>query len=303
MKRSILTTLAATAALAFVPSALAEDPVVTPFPAAHSGAVFVIAQTTTTTGAITSWFAPGQTVVFRGYAVDGKTMRLLTPKTTRYFNLLIPGAGRIAFHYTPTSALASARYRWTAQWTVPADYPLGVVGLTVKVRTKHVNRQGTFTQVPVGASQLNISQTPPDPGTGPAGATGADSTKVTTPLYVDAVNSTRPKNAKPRPIGCVQTNVFKRGERLVPRAWGFDLTAGDVLTMDNVTEAHVSLPGQADVPLNWGPHGAVGAKVWFWTAGVDVPVDYPLGDVNLKVVFTLDSGKTATARYPITINP
>ena len=52
-----------------------------------------------------------------------------------------------------------------------------------------------------------------------------------------------------------------------------------------------------------GSHGAVGNKVWFWSAGVDVPVDYPLGDINMRVVFTLDSGKTAVAKYPITINP
>jgi hypothetical protein len=303
MKRTILATLGAIAALAFVPSALAEDPPVVPFPAANSGDVFVIAQTTTTTGAITSWFAPGQTVVFRGYAVDGKTRRLLTPATTRYFNVILPNVGRVSMKYTPTSPLASGRYRWTAQWVVPATYPVGGVNFAVKVRTKHVNHQGTFTQIPVAASMLNISLTPPDPGTGPAGGSAPESGKATTPVHVDAVNSTRPKNAKPRPIGCVQTNVFKRGERLVPRAWGFDLTTNDVLTMDNVTEAHASLPGQPDAPLAWGSHGAVGNKVWFWSAGMDIPVDYPLGDIVLKVVFTLDSGKTAVAKYPITINP
>jgi hypothetical protein len=90
---------------------------------------------------------------------------------------------------------------------------------------------------------------------------------------------------------------------MVPRAWGFDLTKGLVLTMDNVTEAHASIPGQPDAPLAWGAHGAVGNRVWFWSAGMDVPVDYPLGDVVLKVVFTLDSGGSAVARYPITILP
>ena len=35
-------------------------------------------------------------------------------------------------------------------------------------------------------------------------------------LYVDTVNGTRPVGAKPRPIGCTQTNVFQRGEQ------GFD---------------------------------------------------------------------------------
>jgi hypothetical protein len=302
MKKTLLASVAAIAALAFAPSALADDPV-TPFPSAHSGDVFVIAQTATTTGAIASWFAPGQTVVFRGYAVDGKTMRLLTPATTRYFNVILPNVGRIALKYTPSSPLASGRYRWIGQWEVPSTYPVGGVNFAVKVRTKHVNHQGTFTQIPVAASMLNISLTPPDPGTGPGGAPGPGSSKAATPVYVDVVNSTRPKNAKARPIGCVQTNVFKRGERMVPRAWGFDLATNEVLTMDNVTEVHASWPGQADAPMAWGSHGVVGNKVWFWSAGVDVPVDYPLGDVTLKVVFTLDNGKTAVAKYPITINP
>ena len=302
MKTKILATLGVLAALAFAPSALAEDPVV-PFPAAHSGDVFVIAQTTTATGAVASWFAPGQTVVFRAYAVDGKSMRLLTSATTRYFNVILPNVGRVALKYSPTSSLASGRYRWIGQWQVPSTYPVGGVNFIVKVRTKHVDHQGTFTQIPVAASMLNISLTPPDPGKGPAGGAGPETSKAATPVYVDIVNSTRPKNAKPRPIGCVQTNVFKRGERMVPRAWGFDLATNEVLTMDNVTEVHASWPGQPDAPMNWGSHGAVGNKVWFWSAGVDVPVDYPLGDVTLKVVFTLDNGKTAVAKYPITINP
>jgi hypothetical protein len=97
--------------------------------------------------------------------------------------------------------------------------------------------------------------------------------------------------------------VFQRGERIVARAWGFDLAAGDVLSMDNVSEAHIVVPGLASIPLGFGAHGSVGNKVWYWTGAFDVPVDYALGDIHMKVVFALDSGKTATADYPITINP
>ena len=39
-------------------------------------------------------------------------------------------------------------------------------------------------------------------------------------LYVDTVNGSRPVGAKPRPIGCTQTNVFQRGEQVVFRIWG-----------------------------------------------------------------------------------
>jgi hypothetical protein len=97
--------------------------------------------------------------------------------------------------------------------------------------------------------------------------------------------------------------VFKRGEQFVLRAWGFDLSTGAVLSMDNVTDAHFSVPGQANVKLNWGSHGATGNKVWFWTNFWNIPKDYPLGDTTVRVIFTTVAGKTGTFNYQITIIP
>jgi hypothetical protein len=246
MKTKILATLGVFAALAFAPSALAEDPVV-PFPAAHSGDVFVIAQTTTTTGAVASWFAPGQTVVFRAYAVDGKSMRLLTPATTRYFNVILPNVGRVALKYSPSSSLASGRYRWIGQWQVPSTYPVGGVNFVVKVRTKHANHQGTFTQIPVAASMLNISLTPPDPGTGPPAARPGELQSSDPGLrrhrQQHAAEERQGSADRLRPDERLQAR-----RAMVPRAWGFDLATNEVLTMDNVTEVHASWPGQPDAP-------------------------------------------------------
>ncbi len=120
-------------------------------------------------------------------------------------------------------------------------------------------------------------------------------------LYADSVNGTRPAAAAPRPVGCTQTNVFKRGEQFVLRMWGFDLASGGVLSLDNVTEAHFSMPGVPNITLNWGSHGA--AKVFFWTNAWQIPTDYPLGDTTVKASFTLTSGKVATLDYPIVITP
>ena len=133
------------------------------------------------------------------------------------------------------------------------------------------------------------------------GATGP--TKLDAFIYVDTVNGSRPTGAKPRPVGCTQSNVFTRGEQMVFRVWGTDAASGDVLSTENVSDGHVTFPGMADLKLNWGAHGATSNRVWFWTAAVNLPADYPLGAGTARVVFKTDEGKTGTYDYQFTIVP
>ena len=134
--------------------------------------------------------------------------------------------------------------------------------------------------MPVATSQLTITDDAAEPGRRAARRTpGVRRAARSTGLYVDSVNGTRPAGAAPRPIGCTQTNVFKRGEQFVLRAWGFELLDGAVLSIDNVTEAHFTVPGEPNVILNWGSHGRRG-KVFFWTNFWNIPTDYPLGDID-----------------------
>jgi hypothetical protein len=304
MKRITLA-LATIVAFVIVPIAWSEEPppAVTPFPAPNSGAVFVSAETLTTDGAISNYFAPGSSVVFRAYAAVGKTRKIVTGKTAKYFYVKIPNQPNLKLRYTPRGAHAKGRYVWTATWKVPADYATGIVAFKVVVKTKS-KRTGSFVQMPVASSQLTITPTPQSPpASGPTSPVAAGASRVALGLYVDSVNGTRPAGATPRPIGCTQTNVFKRGEQFVLRAWGFDLSTGAVLSMDNVTNAHFSVPGQANVTLNWGSHGATGNKVWFWTNFWNIPKDYPLGDTTVRVTFTTVAGKTGIFNYQITIIP
>lgn len=122
-------------------------------------------------------------------------------------------------------------------------------------------------------------------------------------LYVDTVNGTRPAAAKPRPIGCTQTNVFKRGEQLVFRVWGSEAATGDVLSTENVKYAYVKIPGQPNLKLNWGAHGATTNRVWFWTAAFNIPTDYPLGTAQFQIVFKTESNKFGRIDYAAIINP
>ena len=209
---------AALAVAAVFTSAAAATPGDAPFPSPKAGQIFVAAQTVTTDGAMSNYFAPGSTVVFRAYAVDVKTKKLLVAKNVKYFYAAIPSAGNVKLTYSPKTAGATTRMAWLGRWTVPASYPAGIVGFKVLVKTQ-AKRVGTFVQMPVATSQLTISAAPPatfTAGTPTAPAT-ADSGKLDVSLYVDSVNGTRPAAAAPRPIGCTQTNVFKRGEQFVLR--------------------------------------------------------------------------------------
>lgn len=306
--RKILTFGAALVAFATVAaSAPAADPppVAAPFPAATSGSVFIAAQTVTATGAIQNQFAPGQSVIFRAYAVDAKAKvkKLLAAKDVKYFYVSIPNQPTVKMTYSPTAPGASGRMVWVGTWNVPATYPLGLVPFKVLVKT-NFKRIGQFVQMPVATSQLTIVTTPQtSPGNGPAPVASTSVADPTVSLYVDTVNGTQPVGAPKRAVGCSQTNVYKRGEQVVVRVWGFDLAAGTTLSTDNVDTATYTIAGQPAAPLNYGAHGATGNKVFFWSAPWIVPASFPLGDVNIHVEFKTDAGKTGAFDYPITIIP
>ena len=285
---------------AFAASASAADPIAAPFPASSVGPIFVAAQTVNTTGAMSSAFTPGSTVVFRAYAVDTKTSKVLGAKDATYFYVTIPNQPNLKLKYNAAAPGASAKMPWTATWTVPSSYPAGIVAFKMYVKST-AKRRGMFVQIPVATSQLTISPTAAAPfGSGPTSSVTAVP-KTDIALYVDTVNGTGPVGAAKRPIGCAQTNVFKRGEQVVFRIWGFDLKSGDTLSTDNIDTATATIPGIAPLTLNYGAHGATGAKVFFWSAPWIVPPTFPLGDAVVQIAFKTDSGKTGTFDYALTI--
>jgi hypothetical protein len=310
MKR-IIFALAILASAVFVAAASADSP----FPGQSTNGVFVSAQTVTATNQVSDYFAPGDTVTFRGYAIQTQVKKILTSiakkkptnaKTAKtslqYFFVRIPLADDIPLKYTASAGNGvNGLYRWTATWTVPALYPMGVVHFQVLAKTWS-GANGSFAQLPVAPSQLTITSTPAAQFGGPPAISGAYSANLDVALYADAVNGS--PAAPGRQGGCTQTNVFKIGETIVPRAYGYNLADGKVLSFpDNVSDAHFSVPGIADQPLNWGQHGATGQKVSYWTGAWKVPVDYPIGDISIHIYFKTLAGKTGTIDYPITIIP
>lgn len=301
LKRSL--TLVALAVSAAISGSTASGaiPGQTPFPAEKIGDVFAAAQTATADGTVFDYFTPGSTVVFRAYAIDRKLHKVLGARDVKYFYVTIPTQPNLKLKYDPKAKGATALMPWIGTWTVPTTYPAGRVDFKVFVKT-NAKHKGQFVQLPVEASQLTITASPP-PLLTPAPLTATAITgSPDVSLYVDTVNGTRPAGAAPRPIGCTQTNVFKRGEQLVVRAWGADLATGAILSTENITTATATMTGQPAVTLNWGAHGGA-AKVYYWTGAWNIPTDYPLGQLNVHVVYTTDSGKTGTQDYPVVIIP
>lgn len=303
--RRILTLGAVLAAAAIGASAAAAADPVVPFPAAKAGPVFVAAQTVASGGAMANYFAPGETVTFRAYAIDTKTKKFVAAKDVQFFYVMLPGQPNVKLSYNPTATGATQGMPWVGTWAIPASFTPGTVAVDIRIKLK-AHRTGQFVQMPVTPAQLTVKAVaPPLFSPGPTGNVGLTSTsgKLDMSIYADTVNGTRPVGAAPRQVGCSQTNVFKRGEQVVFRVWGQNLATGDVLSTDNVKDAHVSISGQPDVALNWGGHGSGAAKVWFWSAPWTPPADFPLGETTVHIVFTTLDGKTGTFDYSLNIIP
>jgi hypothetical protein len=287
-------------ALAVTLSASAANPV--PFPSPTVKQVFVAAQTVTADGSLSSWFTPGSSVVFRAYAVDPKSHQVVDPKTVKYFYVSIPGQPNVKLKYGATAPGASTGLPWTGTWNVPSSF-LGQVNFRILIQLKEAGKQlkGQFTQMPSGTAALTISPTAPTiytPGASPGDA-GVGTGPLNASLYVDTVNGSGPVGIAKRPVGCSLTNVYKRGEQVVVRVWGADLSTSNVLSNDNVGSAHYSVAGVPDTALNYGAHG----PLYFWASAFVIPATYPLGSTTIHVVFNLLNGKTASYDYTINIIP
>jgi hypothetical protein len=281
------------------PASSASTPL--PFPSAKGGPVFVASHTTTTDGSVSTWFLPGDKVVFRAYAIDTKSQKYLASKDVKYFYVTIPGQPNVKLAYNASST-AMGNMPWTGTWTVPSAFK-GQVDFRILVKTIQ-KRTGEFTQIPVSTAKLNIA-TNAAPVFGPAPTAIAESPagKPTLGLYVDSVNGTRPAGAAPRLVGCSQTNVFKRGEQFVLRIWGVDLKSGDILSNDNVATAKATVTGQPDLTLNWGAHGTAPNQIYFWSTPWNIPATFPLGTTDVHITYTLVGGTTGSYDYSINIIP
>jgi hypothetical protein len=115
-------------------------------------------------------------------------------------------------------------------------------------------------------------------------------------LYSDTVTSTRGAVIQKR--GCAQTNYFPRNSRAVFRMWAVDGKTGQPITDADVQYVYIKIPGLPNQALTWGGHGSGASKVYFWSLGWGVPVDYPLGAVNFRIVLKTTDGRFGVYTQP-----
>ena len=120
--------------------------------------------------------------------------------------------------------------------------------------------------------------------------------KVDVAMYADTVSSSRGEVKQSRV--CTQTNYFPRKARVVFRMWAVDSKTGEVLTPLEVKYVYIKIPGQPNLAMNWGPHGAVGNRVNFWSAAWAIPADYPMGAVPFRIVVKTEDGRFGIFRQP-----
>ena len=164
MRRIILILTVGVTAAAVTAVGGAQTPTEVPFPSKTVVQYFVAAQTVTGPGAaqgagvLLDFFPQGSTVVFRATAGESKTGKLVTADQSKYFYVKIPGQPNVKLTYSaPTSKKAGVPWAWSGSWTIPADYPTGIVALKVLLKSKS-GGYGSFVQMPPLSSQLTVTK-------------------------------------------------------------------------------------------------------------------------------------------------
>lgn len=153
----------------------------------------------------------------------------------------------------------------------------------------------------------------PTPTPLPAGAVAPTAAPRETPppstyekageFYVYAetlVTTTTSKYEVASTISCTPSGAFARGQRIVFRYDIVDLSTGIRLNDKDGSKVKVVLPNGDESAGRFGQRGGgrVPGAPFMWSSNWDIPLDYPLGGIDYKIVITAADGRTMTWSPP-----
>jgi hypothetical protein len=150
--------------------------------------------------------------------------------------------------------------------------------------------------------------TPVPAGTTPAPAPARETPPASTyqkagDFYVYAetlVTTTASKYNVASTIACTPSGAFARGQRIVFRYDVVDLSTGIRLNDKDGSTVKVVLPNGDESAGRFGQRGGgqVPGAPFMWSSNWDIPLDFPLGGVDYKIVITAKDGRTMTWKPP-----
>ena len=157
----------------------------------------------------------------------------------------------------------------------------------------------------------------PTPTPLPAGATAPPAAPRETPpastytkagdFYVYAetlVTTSTSKYEVASTISCTPSGAFARGQRIVFRYDVVDLSTGIRLNDKDGSTVKVVLPNGDESAGRFGQRGGgqVPGAPFMFSSNWDIPLDYPLGGIDYKIVITAKDGRTMTWKPPALIS-
>jgi hypothetical protein len=101
-------------------------------------------------------------------------------------------------------------------------------------------------------------------------------------------------------ISCTPSGAFARGQRIVFRYDIVDLSTGIRLNDKDGSVVKVVLPNGDESTGRFGQRGggSVPGAPFMFSSNWDIPLDYPLGGIDYKIVITAKDGRTMTWKPP-----
>ncbi|MBI3953907.1 MAG: hypothetical protein HY330_05285 [Chloroflexi bacterium] len=124
-------------------------------------------------------------------------------------------------------------------------------------------------------------------------------------FFIETLATTRPSTyGVAATINCLNTNAFKRGQRIVWRFEVFDTSTGKRLTDKDAPTVKVRLPHGEEVTARWSQRagGRVPDAPWMWNTTWDIPLNYPLGGLDYAVTVSTKDGRNFTWKQPALVS-